>query len=107
VKICATAESDNLDAAVAQHFGKSPYFIFVDSVTMEWEVVENPADRTEKGAGMQVAPILIERDVDLLITGKVGTNTSQILAIAEIKVVQGVTGSVREALEEHKKMWTE
>jgi len=47
---------------------------------------------------------MIERDVDLLITGKIGTNASQILAAAEIKVVQGVTGSVREAIEEHKRM---
>lgn len=103
MKICVTAESETLDAMVAPHFGQSPYFIFVDSETMECEVVENPADRTEKGAGKQVALILIERGVDLLMTGKVGVNTSQILAAAEIKVLQGVTGSVREAIEKYRR----
>ena len=103
VKICVTAESETLDAMVASHFGQSPYFIFVDSETMKCEVVKNPADRAEKGAGRQVASIMIERGIDLLITGKVGVNTSQILAAAEIRVVQGVTGSVREAVEEYKK----
>jgi len=55
MKVCVPAESDTFDAKVAQHFGKSPYFIFVDSVTMDFEIVKNTANKIDKGAGMQAA----------------------------------------------------
>ena len=103
MKICVTALSGSLDAQMDPRFGRCPYFVIVDSLTMEFEAVANIASGSMSGAGIQAAQTVASRGVNVLITGNVGPNAFQALSAAGIKVVTGAFGTVREAIERYKR----
>lgn len=103
MKICVSAESDNLDAAIDPRFGRCPYFVIVDSETMQFEAVPNMASGATGGAGIQAAQTIASKGVKVLITGNVGPNAFQALSAAGIKIVTGAFGTVREVVEKYKK----
>ena len=40
--VCITSTGDTLDHQVDPYFGRSKYFIFADTETLEYEAVPNP-----------------------------------------------------------------
>jgi predicted Fe-Mo cluster-binding NifX family protein len=103
MKICVSAFSDNLDAEVDSRFGRCPYFVIVDSETMEFNAISNASFSAAHGAGIQAAQTVANMGVKVVITGNVGPNAFSVLSAAGIKIVTGVSGSVREAVEMYKK----
>jgi len=103
MKICATAAAGSLDAQVDPRFGRCPYFVIVDSESMQFEAIPNVALGAMSGAGIQAAQTVASRGVKVLITGNVGPNAFQALSAAGIKVVIGAFGTVREAIEKYKR----
>ena len=102
MKICVTAVSGSLEAQIDPRFGRCPYFVIVDSETMEFEAVPNIASDSMSGAGIQAAQTMASKGVKVLITGNVGPNAFQALSAAGIRVVIGGFGNVREVVEKYK-----
>jgi predicted Fe-Mo cluster-binding NifX family protein len=102
MKICISAIAGSLDARVEPRFGRCPFFIIVDSDTMEYEVVANNAANAAGGAGIQAAQSVADNGVDVILTGNIGPNAYRVLSAAEIRMVTGVTGTVRCAVEQFK-----
>jgi predicted Fe-Mo cluster-binding NifX family protein len=102
MKICVTATANSLDAQIDPRFGRCSYFIIVDSETMKFEAISNMAAGATGGAGIQAAQTVAKKDVKLLITGNVGPNAFGALSAANIEVVTGASGTVREAVEKFK-----
>lgn len=103
MKICVSASSNSLDANVDSRFGRCPYFLIVDSETMEFEVISNDSTNAAHGAGIQAAQTVVNNGVEVAITGNVGPNAFKVLSTTGIKVITGVSGSVKEAVEKYKK----
>lgn len=102
MKICVSASSDSLDAAVDSRFGRCPCFVVVDSETMDFNAVPNDSTNAAHGAGIQAAQTVVNMGVEVVITGNVGPNAFNVLYATGIKIVTGVSGSVREAVEKYK-----
>jgi predicted Fe-Mo cluster-binding NifX family protein len=75
----------------------------VDSETMQLQAIPNTASGATAGAGIQAAQTIAGKDVKVLITGNVGPNAFQALSAASIKIVTGVSGTVREVVEKYKR----
>ena len=103
MRIAVSSGSGSLDAAVDPRFGRCPYFVIVDTQTMQSEVVPNESGNMAHGAGIQAAQTVVGQGVQVVLTGNVGPNAYQALSAAGIKIVTGVTGTVREAIMRHKK----
>ena len=103
MKICVSAVANSLDAQLDPRFGRCPYFVIVDSESMQFEAIPNMASGATGGAGIQAAQIIANNGVKVVITGNVGPNAFQALSAAGIKIVTGVFGTVREAVEKYKK----
>jgi predicted Fe-Mo cluster-binding NifX family protein len=101
--VCVSAAANSLDAPVDPRFGRCPYFIIVDSDTMQFEAVPNVASGAMGGAGIQAAQTIASKGVKVLITGNVGPNAFQALSAAGIKIVTGAYGTVREVVEKYKR----
>lgn len=102
MKIAITATGTALDAAIDPRFGRCPYFIVVDPETMQFEAVENTGTMAGGGAGVATAQIIAGKGVMAVLTGNCGPNAYQALSAAGVKVITGVAGSVREAIQGYK-----
>ena len=102
MKICITAEGDNLDAQIDQRFGRCQYFIFVDTDTLEFEAVANPNLSGMGGVGVQSGQFVAERKAEVVLTGHVGPKAAETLQAAGIDVVVDVSGNVKEVVEKYK-----
>ena len=102
MKICISSSSASLDANVDSRFGRCPYFVIVDSETMEFNVVSNESTNAAHGAGIQAAQTVANMGVEAIITGNVGPNAFNVLAASGIKIITGASGSIKDAVEKYK-----
>ncbi len=102
MKIAVTARGKTLDDAVDPRFGRCPYFVIVETETLVIEPIENPGIAQGGGAGVQSAQLMAEHDVKTVLTGNCGPNAYQTLNAADVKVIVGVSGTVRAAVEQFK-----
>jgi predicted Fe-Mo cluster-binding NifX family protein/ferredoxin len=91
-----------LDDQVEARFGRCPYFLIVDTDSMEFEAVRNPNLALGGGAGIQSAQMMAEKSVSHVLTGNCGPNAFRVFGEAGVQVVVGVVGPVREAVERFK-----
>ena len=61
MKIVVSSQGENLDAPASPVFGRCPTYVFVDSQTMEFEAVPNPAMSLGGGAGIQAAQFVVNQ----------------------------------------------
>lgn len=98
MKIAVSAMKPGPTAAVDPHFGRCPYFAIYDSITKIWETIPNPASNASGGAGIQAAQAVVNRGVQVVITGSLGPNAYRVLEAAAIRCFTGAQGTVQEAV---------
>jgi predicted Fe-Mo cluster-binding NifX family protein len=103
MKIAISATGGSMNARVSEQFGRCAYFLIVDSETMRFEPLSNPATGMAGGAGPESARAIASRGAEVVLTGKVGPNARAALDSAGISIVGGIseTKTVREAVEEY------
>ncbi len=72
MKVGIVTEGDDLSSFVAEDFGRAPYFLIVDSETMDYEVVGNEFKDAAEGAGMLVADAIVGLGLEAVIVGGIG-----------------------------------
>jgi len=102
MKIGVSSAGPSLDADIDPRFGRCQYFIIADPDTMEFEALENSGAMAGGGAGISTAQTIAGKGIGAVLTGNCGPNAYQVLAAAGIKVVTGVSGKVRQAIEDYK-----
>lgn len=102
MKIAVTSTGSALDDAMESRFGRCAYFLIIDPDTMEFEALANPNVMEGGGAGIQSAQLMSEKDVSAVLTGNCGPNAFNVFEAAGIKVITGVSGQVRQAVEQYK-----
>jgi predicted Fe-Mo cluster-binding NifX family protein len=99
MKVAVSALQEGIDAEVSPVFGRCPVYVFVDSDTMEFEAVPNPAMSAAGGAGIQAAQFAVNKGVQAVLTGNVGPNAFNVLQQAGITMYPVSGGTVRQAVE--------
>jgi len=102
MKIVVTADGGTLDAQASPVFGRCPAYVFVETETMQFEAVQNPAVSASGGAGVQAAQFVIERGAQAVLTGNVGPNAFNVFQAARVPVHLFGGGTVRQAVEAYK-----
>ena len=103
MKIAVTSTGPALDDNVEARFGRCPYFLIIDTDTMQLEAIENPNIALGGGAGIQSAQLMSEKGVTAVLTGNCGPNAFNVFGQAGIQVIVGVNGPVRDAVEQFKR----
>lgn len=105
VKIAISCTGRTLEDKMDFRFGRAACFLIVESDTMESTVLDNSATIAPSGAGIAAAQLVIDQQVDAIITGQIGPNALDILKNTDILLFQGVPGTAYEnmvAYHQHK-----
>lgn len=102
MKIAITTQGPSLDDQVEARFGRAPYYLFVDTDTMEYEAMPNPNVAAGGGVGIQSAQLMSDHGVRYVLTGNCGPNAFRVFSAAGIQVITGVSGTARLAVEQFK-----
>jgi predicted Fe-Mo cluster-binding NifX family protein len=102
MKIAVTAHGHDLDAPTSPVFGRCPTYILVDTETMQYEAVANPALSASGGAGIQAAQYVAGLGAGAILTGNVGPNAYGVLSAAGVAAYLYDDGTVRQAVEAYK-----
>jgi len=79
-------------------FGRCQYFIIVDADALEFEAVENPSISAMGGAGIVSGQLIANKGVKAVLTGNVGPNAFQTLQAAEVEIMIGVSGLIKDVI---------
>jgi predicted Fe-Mo cluster-binding NifX family protein len=99
MKIAVTSTGKILDSQVDPRFGRTAYFIIVDTETMDFTVIENENMAAGGGAGISSAKTVIDTGAQAVLTGNCGPNAERTLNAAGVKLYTSVNGTVSEAVE--------
>ena len=100
MKLAVTSQGNTLDSQVDQRFGRAAYVLIVDTETLEFEAFDNNENKNAfKGAGIQAAAMISDKNAEVLLTGFCGPNAFKVLNAAKIKVASDAKGTVRDAVE--------
>jgi predicted Fe-Mo cluster-binding NifX family protein len=99
MRIVITAQGKELKALVDPRFGRCSFFILWDSLTQQYTAYANE-NATGSGAGISSAQFVIDKDVQVVITGEIGPRAAQVLQSAGVKVhITTTATTVQEAVE--------
>jgi len=103
MKIAVTSQGTSLDTQIDPRFGRAAYILIVDTDSLDFEVLDNNANvNAFKGAGIQAATMISEKDAEVLLTGYCGPKAFMTLQAAGIKVVSDISGTVKDAVMKFK-----
>jgi predicted Fe-Mo cluster-binding NifX family protein len=103
MKVAFSSAGTDLDSEIDPRFGRCAYFLIVNPDDMTFDAIENESMSLGGGAGIQSAQFIASTGATVIITGNVGPNASRTLNAASVDVIVGVSGSVREAIEQYKR----
>ncbi len=82
-------------------FARAPLFLIVDIESGDRNFIENAAKEASGGAGVQAAQILLDEEVEALMTPRCGKNAGDVFEAAEFKVYKTITQDVEVELRKY------
>ena len=102
MKIAVPTHGNNLDSPASSVFGRCPTYIFIETETMAFEALPNPAMNQPGGAGIQAAQFVVNQGAKAVLTGNLGPNAMDVLQAADVPGYLIADGTVRQAVEQFK-----
>ncbi len=103
MRVAVPAETGNgLESAVAEHFGRCPYFVLADlsdNTVESVNAVANPYYGNHRPG--QVPAFIHDQQVNVLISGGIGAGAISFFQQYGIEVATGATGTVGQAIERY------
>ena len=106
MKIAVSADGSNLDEKVADRFSTAEYLLVIDTDTGEYEAVPNLFTTHQHGAGVQSIVLAVSKGAKAVLTGYCNPAVANQLKANGIEILTGMTGTVRDAVEQYKKVPT-
>jgi predicted Fe-Mo cluster-binding NifX family protein len=102
MKIAVSSSGQDMAAKLDPRFGRCPYFLLIETDTMNFEVFDNDNAALGSGAGIQSAQFIAAKGAKAVITGHCGPNAIQTLSAAGVQVYIGQAGTVQGLADKYK-----
>lgn len=103
MKIAIGLEENNYNSQVDRRFGRASFFILIDSITNNYEIIENEAKDESTGAGLKVVKNLVNLGVEEIIAGEIGPKAAVLIEEFNIPVYKlGELKKVNEVMENYR-----
>ena len=98
MKIAFTSSGNGWKENLDIRFGRAMGFFIYDTLTDNTKFINNDNTEVAHGAGTSAAKNIIEENVEILITGKVGPKAQEVLKAGNVKIYNGMGyGNLEEA----------
>jgi len=93
MKIAIPVDNKDLKSNVSVSFGRSPYLLIYNTDSKQSEFIDNSAATSQGGAGIKTAQVIVDSNVQAIITPRCGENAAKVLDAANIKIYKtsGIT----------------
>ncbi len=104
MKVVIAANGPTLDSPVAKRFGHAPYYLMVNTATLQLQVIDNNDHHDEADNHGQhdeshaIVPQLVGQGVELFITGNIGPHAFELIHSLDRRVALARGMSASEAL---------
>lgn len=95
-------EENTMNSKISDNFGRANYFLIFDDKNDGAKFLENKAARSQGGAGIEAAQILVDHNVDTLITPRCGNKAADVLKSADIKIYKSTSRSIEDNIKSLK-----
>ncbi len=99
MKIAVSSIGKDIDSMLDVRFGRCNYFVVYDSEEGLVKSFENCGQVSGGGAGIVAAQLIIDEDVDVVITGNMGPNAFNLFKNSDIKVYRCGSTQIETALQ--------
>jgi predicted Fe-Mo cluster-binding NifX family protein len=99
MKIAVSSFGKDSKKLLDTRFGRCEYFQIYDTESGLYESFENEAKGSSQGAGVAASQWIIDRGIDVLVTGKLGPNAYELLSDSGIKLYTSESIEVEEAVQ--------
>lgn len=84
--IAIPVDENNENTKVCVSYGRTPFYMFYNTETKTTEFVENEAAKASGGAGIQASQMLVDKNINVVLTIRCGQNAADVLNAANIKI---------------------
>ena len=102
MKIAISSTGKTIDDVMDSRFGRCNYFIIYDLDNDEYKAVENKGITSGHGAGIAAAQQILDENVDVVISGRLGPNSYRIIEGEGIAMLQADQGKIRDIINDYK-----
>ena len=99
MKIAIPVNDKDLKSGVSASYGRAPYYYIYDGELKEGIFVENLAASDSGGVGIKAAQVLVDNNVEVLLTPRLGDHAAAVLQKSEIAIHKTSGEDIEENLE--------
>lgn len=89
-------DKNSMNGSISTHFGRTEYFLIYDTENNKSKFIDNSAASSSGGAGIKAAQIVVDNNVDTLISPRLGQNAYDVINSQNIKIYQSINGSIED-----------
>lgn len=93
---------NSMNSNISNNFGRTNFFLIYDDKKDESTFLDNTAKNSQGGAGIEAAQILVDKNIDIVITPRCGKNAAEVLKSDYIKIYKSEDNSIKENLKKLK-----
>lgn len=102
MKIAMPVNNKSTKDNMCNSFGRAPYFLVYDLESEKSVYIDNTAANSQGGAGIKAAQIIVDNNVNILITPRCGENAADVINSANIKIYKSIAGSADDNIKAFK-----
>lgn len=92
-------DKSTMEANISTHFGRTEFFLIWNTDSEEHVFINNDAMNAQGGAGIKASQVLVDKNVDAIISPRLGQNAYEVVDGAGIKIYASEGNSVKENLD--------
>lgn len=99
MKIAMPVDEQSLESTICVSFGRTPYFMIYDTQTLFYTFLDNSAAASSQGgAGIKAAQMIVDQNVEALLTPRCGQNAAEVFEPTQTKIYKTVSTSIKETI---------
>jgi predicted Fe-Mo cluster-binding NifX family protein len=103
MNILITSETSRENGPVDQKFGRCEYYCLYNTQADTYLFYKNDSKNANQGAGVDFSQNVIDLNVGVILTGKIGPKAMDVLAMSNIKAFEVSNMTIKEAVEAYNK----